>query len=263
MFNSLILGIPIVSPQFLDNFIKCVQENAQQFPSVDDFMPPIANPLMITSDDVTKKLPDRQHLFNGKTFIFMTNERIQYLKSTIEYAGGKCVLLAKETDQKRLKEFYEDDHYISVQFTKAQNSTTLELPHMKSFQKEALKHGRRIISEFDIGMAILKCSTVKIFNADSSTQCEETKKPTKSHPIRKFLTKIICGKKMQLPGLDDSDLTSSMVQQQPEQSKKTEKRNRHSMYEIDDAKNPSFFKRLHSITQSMKRDPKRPKCKYI
>lgn len=163
-FQCVVHAIPIVSEAFLDAYIKCAREHNPQLPNVADFFPVINPPCneFVHKKDIMNIRPERQRLFQNKTFVFMQKHQMSRFQTIISLAAGKCV--AMDSNNMR-KSFLCKPECIPVQYTPPEN--TQSPAGVEETAKYIVSNGRRLIKEYEIGMAILKCSTVHFCNPQS------------------------------------------------------------------------------------------------
>lgn len=151
VLQSLAYGIPIVSPAFFDAYIQCAREHQQQLPDVANFVPEITEPYIIKEPNMMSVHLDRQRLFQNKTFVFMVKHHMAQFEPIISLAAGKCV--AMDTNKVK-KSFLCKPEAIPVHYsTLSANSQSAS--DVEGIMKYIDSHGRRLINESEIGLAIL------------------------------------------------------------------------------------------------------------
>lgn len=95
LLQALVRCIPVVTP----NYWIGVQESIAKdlpLPKAFDFVPKIKQDAYLTPGSVSLALvPDREKLFLGKTFIFVSKSQLLIYEDIIKKAGGKVVNLAE------------------------------------------------------------------------------------------------------------------------------------------------------------------------
>lgn len=161
VLQSLAHGIPIVSPDYFNAYVSCAAEQKSELPNVNDFIPVITEPYIIKEPRMMEVHLERQRLFQNKTFVFMVKRHMEKFEPIIKLAAGKCVNME---DGKIRKSFLLQSETIPVQYTPSVNSQS-------SFDIEQIvdyitKNNRRLISESEIGLAIIHRATDRFCNAD-------------------------------------------------------------------------------------------------
>lgn len=150
VLQSLAYGVPIVSPAFWDAYIQAARKHATELPNVDDFVPDITEPYVIKEPSMMTVHLDRQRLFQNKTFVFMVKHQMDRFQPIITLAAGKCVAMDKERLRKSV---LCKPEYIPVQYTPlADTQSSLDV---EDIAKHLVLNGRRMISESEIGLALV------------------------------------------------------------------------------------------------------------
>lgn len=161
VLQSLAYGIPIISPAYFDAVIASAQENHQELPNVNDFVPRIVEPYIIKEPGMMEVHLDRQRLFQNKTFVFMVKRQMERFEPIIKLAAGKCYNM--EEGNLRKSALLKSDH-IPVSYTPAANSQCST--SVASIIEYVESHNRRLISETEIGLAIIHRATDRFCNPD-------------------------------------------------------------------------------------------------
>lgn len=159
VLQSLVCGIPIVTPSYWDAYILCAREQRKELPNVNDFVPEISELFIIKEPDMMQVHLDRQRIFRGKTFVFMVKRHMLNFQAIIELGGGKCTNLETSRLQKAslLKE-----NYIPIAYTPVGNSQcSQDVIGIISYIEN---NGRRLIAESEIGLAIIHRSIERFCN---------------------------------------------------------------------------------------------------
>lgn len=161
VLQSLAYGLPIVSPDFFDAYIKCARENSQHLPSVADFVPEITEPYIIKEPHMMAVHLDRQRLFQNKTFVFMVKHHMERFEPIISLAAGKCVSM--DTDKVK-KAFLCKPECIPVNYVPSSN--TQSSSDIEGIVAYIQSKSRRPVNESEIGLAILHRSIDRFCNPD-------------------------------------------------------------------------------------------------
>jgi nibrin len=95
LLQALTMCKPIVNPKFWVAFQEAYTNN-QPLPKYIDFLPKVREEAFITPDSVSLALNEkRRTIFNGKTFIFMSNAQLETFEGIVSTAGGKCVTVSR------------------------------------------------------------------------------------------------------------------------------------------------------------------------
>lgn len=161
MLQSLAYGLPIVSPAYFDAYITAAREHQMELPNVNDFVPVITEPFIIKEPNMMIVQLDRQRLFQNKTFVFMSKHQFAKFQPIITLAAGKCLVIG--TDKVK-KSFLSKPECIPVQYTPISNTQCSS--DVEDIVKHINSNGRRLISESEIGLAIIHRSTDRFCNPD-------------------------------------------------------------------------------------------------
>lgn len=161
VLQSLVCGTPIVTPTYWDEYIQCAREQRTNLPNVNDFTPEISELYIIKEPGMMQVHLDRQRIFRGKTFVFMVKRHMLNFQSIIELAGGACTNL----EEKRLqRQYLLKTDYIPVAYTAiGQSQCSQNVNGIVDFVET---NGRRMISESEIGLAIIHRSSSRFCNPD-------------------------------------------------------------------------------------------------
>lgn len=161
VLQSLAYGLPIVSPAFFDAVIQAAREHALQLPNVADFVPDITEPFVIKEPSMMTVNLARQRLFQNKTFVFMVKHQMEKFAPIITLAAGKCVTVEEGNVR---KSFLCKPDSIPVQYTPTSNTQTST--DVEGLVKYIHEKGRRLVSESEIGLAIVHNSRDRFCNPD-------------------------------------------------------------------------------------------------
>lgn len=161
VLQSLAHGIPIISPAYFDAFLKCASEKQSKLPDVNDYIPVIVEPFIIKEPKMMEVHLDRQRLFQNKTFVFMLKRHMDKFAPIITLAAGKCVNIEQDKVGKSL---LKKTQYIPVQYSPSANSQcSSDIEAIVSYIQSI---DRRLISETEIGLAIIHRATDRFCNPD-------------------------------------------------------------------------------------------------
>lgn len=165
VLQSMVQGVPIVTPAYWTAYIECVRENRQHLPNVNDFVPEINEQFIRKNPNLLHVNLRRQRLFQGKTFIFMTRRHMAAFESIIKLAHGNCDYLEKNRFVK--KDLLKEEIIPVVFKTAGQSQATQDINNVVDYLG---KHGRRAVSETELSLAILHCSIERYCNPDFQMQ---------------------------------------------------------------------------------------------
>ncbi|EDW78977.2 uncharacterized protein Dwil_GK11834 [Drosophila willistoni] len=106
--------------------------------------------------------PERTKLFEGKTFVFMNRKHFDMYGLVVQKAGGAC----KDLISGVRKTFLTKKDVIVIQYVPSTQSQATET--INSIQEILEQAGLRIIQEYEIGMALINCSTKEFCNPAQS-----------------------------------------------------------------------------------------------
>lgn len=165
VLQSMVQGVPIVTPAYWTAYVECVRENRQQLPNVNDFVPEINEQFIRKTPNLLHVNLRRQRLFQGKTFVFMTRRHMAAFESIIKLAHGNCDYLEKNRFVK--KDLLKKEIIPVVCKTTGQSQATQDINNVVDYIG---KHGRRAIPDTELSLAILHCDTVRYCNPDFKMQ---------------------------------------------------------------------------------------------
>ncbi|XP_062133154.1 nibrin [Drosophila sulfurigaster albostrigata] len=170
LLHALLDNKPIVSMAFwraLAKFVRRVHVS-EDWPQPEDFPP-------AQSEDMPsiKWNPQRTQLFARKTVVFCNRKHFDMYAPVVLKAGGTC----KDLNSGVRRQFLTKDDVIVIQYIPSTQSQATETIH--SVQEILNQAGRRLIPDYEIGLAILHCSTHKFCNP-AHTIVENTLATTES-----------------------------------------------------------------------------------
>ncbi|XP_067015753.2 nibrin isoform X2 [Anabrus simplex] len=158
-------GKAIVVPEFWKKFMMAVH-NKTELPKYEDFLPPLAETIINKSEVSFIIKPERSQLFQGKEFLFFTEQQHNEYACLVTAAGGTASILDLErTPEAKLIE----PHIIVMQRISNPSCQVSQTPQAFTEVISFLQsHGKRVIPVSEIGLAILHCSMEKYCNPSFS-----------------------------------------------------------------------------------------------
>ncbi|EDV51245.2 nibrin [Drosophila erecta] len=151
LLHAMLENKPIVTFAYWRNMLQSAQSIhvKEGWPQPEDYQP--------TNIDVTWR-PERTRLFAGKTFVFMNRKHFDMYGSVVQKAGATC----KDINSGVRKTFLTKSDVIVIQYVPSTQSQATE--SINSIQDILEQNGRRIIQEYEIGMALIHCSITEFCN---------------------------------------------------------------------------------------------------
>ncbi|XP_014778711.1 nibrin isoform X2 [Octopus bimaculoides] len=138
--------------------LKTASELSQPYKGPEEFLPKLS-PNFVIKNGTFQPNPLRKTLFSGITFYFLKSSQLRKMKMAIELAGGhSCLCASKPVDDSTLVK----DTSIVMQ---AEPSEDEWVSHVLSL---LLSHSKRMITDAEIGQAILCCNTEKYCNPNAA-----------------------------------------------------------------------------------------------
>uniref|UniRef100_A0A1Q3EXG8 Putative nibrin n=1 Tax=Culex tarsalis TaxID=7177 RepID=A0A1Q3EXG8_CULTA len=159
LLMSLIAQIPVVTPEYFEECLRAV-EGGRALPDPEGFIPEFTEAYVRREGISFRKVPAREKLFEGMTFIFIKPKHMTQYEGIVKMAGGKCVCAQKH---KIAKSYFTQDKVVVIQVTTDTLSQGTSQA-MDGLTQIVNKVGRRLIPEAEIGLAILHCSLEKYCN---------------------------------------------------------------------------------------------------
>lgn len=160
--NALVALCHIVRPRFLEELILAIESGTTQ-PAPASFLPSLMEKL-IKEEAEDRFSPNRKRktLFIGKQFYVFSAKQLKKLQFAITVAGGKIEIL--EQHKINLDDIlnHQDACILQPSSDEAKQDFVIKIT------SDLSRHGIRFISEAEIGLAILHCSTEKFCNPKSS-----------------------------------------------------------------------------------------------
>ncbi|KAH8415695.1 hypothetical protein KR222_009588, partial [Zaprionus bogoriensis] len=155
LLHALLENKPIVSIAYWRALSKLAQRIhvTEDWPNPEDFPP--THPADMPS---IKWHPERTKLFAGKTFVFCSSKHTELYGPVVEKAGGAC----KDLNSGVRRLFLTKSNVVVIQYISSTQSQATETIH--SVQDLLENSGLRLVPEYEIGLAILHCSTAKFCN---------------------------------------------------------------------------------------------------
>ena len=153
---------PVVTVQYLEDFVKAIRCKTKLPVSV-DYLPQLSDSQVNQAEVSFAADFRRQNLFQGRTFIFLSEVQFKKLQMAVELGGG----LARLTDCSNIHS--STDLFLAkgtcVMFCNV--SQTQEFKNSFVYVQSLLvRSKRRAIEESEIGFAVLYCSTERYCNPD-------------------------------------------------------------------------------------------------
>ncbi|XP_052845962.1 LOW QUALITY PROTEIN: nibrin [Drosophila gunungcola] len=151
LLHALLENKPIVTFAYWKKLLLSAQKVhvTEGWPQPEDYQP--------TNMDVTWR-PERTRLFAGKTFVFMNRKHFEMYGSVVQKAGASC----KDLNSGVRKTFLTKSDVIVIQYVPSSQSQATE--SINSIQDILEQGGRRVIQDYEIGMALLHCSIKEFCN---------------------------------------------------------------------------------------------------
>ncbi|KAH8361526.1 hypothetical protein KR084_007170, partial [Drosophila pseudotakahashii] len=154
LLHAMLENKPIVTFGYWRKLLQSAQSIhvKEGWPQPEDYQP--------TNMDVTWR-PERTRLFAGKTFVFMNRKHFEMYGSVVQKAGAAC----KDINSGVRKTFLTKSDVIVIQYVPSTQSQATESINSIQGRFDILEQGgRRIIQEYEIGMALIHCSTKEFCN---------------------------------------------------------------------------------------------------
>ncbi|XP_064472747.1 nibrin-like [Ornithodoros turicata] len=154
--SALLAVKPIVTPAFIEDTVKRIQEGVWEPLNPSNYIPNIDEHMLRTEKQSFDRNPARQTLFSGKVFYFL--DKVQYKKLHIALASGGAKVILDEGEGEP-KDVYTDC-----------SACVMRPPegHDHPVTQFLAKKGLRVIPESDVGLAVAYCSTEKFCNPRST-----------------------------------------------------------------------------------------------
>ncbi|XP_017137435.1 nibrin [Drosophila miranda] len=151
LLHALLENKPIVTFAFWRKLLAAANSIhvREGWPQPKDYQP--------TNLDLTWR-PERTTLFAEKTFVFMNRRHFEIYGAVVRKAGATC----KDLNSGVRKTFLTKKDVIVIQYVPSTQSQSTET--INSIQDILEQSGLRIIQEYEIGMALLHCSTKEFCN---------------------------------------------------------------------------------------------------
>ncbi|XP_064611382.1 nibrin-like [Liolophura sinensis] len=154
---------PIVTVDYLITLEKSLEENTD-LPDPTEFTPILNDPHLNTDEVCFKPNPARRKLFEGKSFIFLSNTQFTKLRLTVEMAGGTPLL--QESPGDRCGMLVEDNTVVMHADPGDPSLTEKARKWVTKVINVLKRHKKRMIPDCEIGYAVLYCCTEKHCNPD-------------------------------------------------------------------------------------------------
>lgn len=161
VLQSLAHGVPIVSPDYFDAYIKCATEHQPELPDVKKFIPIVVEPYLMKDSKMMEVHLERQRLFQNKIFVFMVKRHMEKFEPIITLAAGKCINME---EAKVRKNILLKSEYIPVQYTASNNSQCSS--DIEKITEYIQSNDRRLINESEISLSIIHRDIDRFCNPD-------------------------------------------------------------------------------------------------
>ncbi|XP_055911396.1 nibrin [Eupeodes corollae] len=158
VLHALIEKIPIVSCSFWKDYHTNIQDKKEP-PNPSNYLPKRSIQLSSAIQDGHMGFNEnRKTLFAGKTFVFMSKKHLEMYAPIVTKAGGQC----KDLKNNVSKSFLLKSNTIVIQYVASTQSQGTQTINTISEYLEA--NSLRTIPEYEIGLAIVCCTTEKYCN---------------------------------------------------------------------------------------------------
>jgi len=166
VINALLSQRLIVTIQYLADLLSSV-ENKLKSPDPNDYLPVLSEAQLSSGDVSFKSDQRRETLFKSKTFIFLSLPQFQKLSNAVKLGGGASVLLTTNEKVDASLLLAEGSCVLCCGEAELSQSPQVK-PLVDEVQKILIRNDRRMISESEIGFAVLYCSVDQYCNAGVS-----------------------------------------------------------------------------------------------
>ncbi|XP_053667524.1 nibrin-like [Anopheles marshallii] len=162
--QCLVGQVPIVMPEFFQTIDRDCIAHGKALPSEKDFVPACTEPYMRNEPQLFHLNPSRSNLFAGKEFIFFNTGQFGQFESIIKIAGGVCLCAKSE---KILKSRFLKPNVVTIKLNSS-STTQSQSQSLETLSHYLAAHGRRMVPDMEIGLALIFCSTEKYCNSEYS-----------------------------------------------------------------------------------------------
>ncbi|XP_013112726.2 nibrin [Stomoxys calcitrans] len=152
LLRALIEQVHIVNSNYWEDLANAVATNQSQLPKVELYRPKIdlgdGKPI-----DLGCKA-ERRKVFDGLTFVFLSRRHYETYAPIVKAAGGSC----KDITNGVQKAFFVKNNVVVIQYIASTQSQSCSQT-INEIADILQVHSRRIIPEYEIGLAIMYCST--------------------------------------------------------------------------------------------------------
>lgn len=157
VLQCLTYAVPIVTTEYWKAYLSAIQKQ-QSLPNCDNFIPKLIEPYLDKNVSIAANV-NRRRVFMGKTFAFMVKRHKNIYEKAIELAGGKCISL---DELKCRKNNLIRSNMIVVNYAPStQSQCTQDIENIGDYIRT---NNLRMIPDYEIGLAIIHCSTEKFCN---------------------------------------------------------------------------------------------------
>uniref|UniRef100_A0A1B0C9Q0 Uncharacterized protein n=1 Tax=Lutzomyia longipalpis TaxID=7200 RepID=A0A1B0C9Q0_LUTLO len=155
---ALVSGVPIVLPDYFAALLESVKMGTVP-PKETDFLPPIREDNLSMQNCSFHPDEERRRVFEGKRFIFLSQEVMNRYEAVIQMAGGISVSIETSTPSQRS---YVQLNTIVISSDTAPGAREWE--NVQKIEKNLKEKGCRFIPDKEIALAIVFKSTRKFCN---------------------------------------------------------------------------------------------------
>ncbi|NXQ37239.1 NBN protein, partial [Alaudala cheleensis] len=160
---ALICARPIIKPEFFSELIRAIQSR-QQLPNHESFYPPVDEPSIGSENLDLSEHHERNKIFSGKTFVFLTAKQHKKLGPAVVLGGGEVKLMTEERNEMPLL-LSPEVCVVDVGLTNSQISGSGSMTNWTDSILTILESKNlRAIPEAEIGLAVIFMSTEKYCN---------------------------------------------------------------------------------------------------
>uniref|UniRef100_A0A8C5T7M4 Nibrin n=1 Tax=Malurus cyaneus samueli TaxID=2593467 RepID=A0A8C5T7M4_9PASS len=160
---ALICARPIIKPEFFAELIRAIQSR-QQLPNHESFYPPVDEPSIGTEKLDLSEHHEREKIFSGKTFVFLTAKQHKKLSPAVVLGGGEVKLMTEGRKEMPLL-LSPEVCVVDADLTNSQLSGSDSVRNWTDSILTVLESKNlRAIPEAEIGLAVIFMSTEKYCN---------------------------------------------------------------------------------------------------
>nr|XP_025042687.1 nibrin isoform X1 [Pelodiscus sinensis] len=160
---ALICNRPIIKPEY---FVECIQaiQSKQQLPKLESFYPPVDEPAIGTEKLDLSMRQERNTIFGGKTFLFLSAKQHKKLSPAIILGGGEAKLLTERRKETSLL-VAPEACVVDAGLTNSQVAVSDSVRNwIDSIMTTLQSKNLRTIPEAEIGLAVIFMSMERYCN---------------------------------------------------------------------------------------------------